>query len=308
MITLETDRAREIAAVIGLRLARTGDTLSDPAHAVILESMSFPEPVIEEAERFRPTVRTEDLLGRRDFRERRIVTIDGETAKDFDDAVEVERTATGFRLGVHIADVSHYVREGTALDDEARSRGTSVYFPGRVLPMLPEHLSNGLCSLNPGVDRLVLSALLETDRKGRVVSAEFVKGVINLRGKVIPVVDLRLKFNLTQADYTDRTCIIVVEMALRSTVALIGVVVDSVSDVVSIAAEEIEAAPDLTEQDGSGCVEALAKVKGTVKIIVNLDRLFGSDEAEITAAGSAGTAAPLDDALGGPSAGRRSRS
>jgi len=116
--------------------------------------------------------------------------------------------------------------------------------------------------------------------------APYVKGVINLRGKVIPVVDLRLKFNLAQADYTDRTCIIVVEMALRSTVALIGVVVDSVSDVVSIAAEEIEEAPDLTEQDGSGCVEALAKVKGTVKIIVNLDRLFGSDEAEIAAAGS----------------------
>ncbi|HEV8232714.1 MAG TPA: ribonuclease R [Thermoanaerobaculia bacterium] len=138
----------------------------------------FPEPVIEEAERFPLHVRTEDLLGRRDFRDRRIVTIDGETAKDFDDAVEIERTASGFRLGVHIADVSHYVREGTALDDEARSRGTSVYFPGRVLPMLPEHLSNGLCSLNPGVERLVLSALIETDRKGRVVSADFVKGVI----------------------------------------------------------------------------------------------------------------------------------
>jgi ribonuclease R len=138
----------------------------------------FPEPVIEEAERFPLEVRTEDLLGRRDFRDRRIVTIDGETAKDFDDAVEIERTASGFRLGVHIADVSHYVREGTALDDEARSRGTSVYFPGRVLPMLPEHLSNGLCSLNPGVERLVLSALIETDRKGRVVSADFVKGVI----------------------------------------------------------------------------------------------------------------------------------
>ncbi|HEY6066960.1 MAG TPA: ribonuclease R, partial [Thermoanaerobaculia bacterium] len=138
----------------------------------------FPEPVIREAERFPVHVRTEDLLGRRDFRDRRIVTIDGETAKDFDDAVEVERTANGFRLGVHIADVSHYVREGTALDDEARSRGTSVYFPGRVLPMLPEHLSNGLCSLNPSVDRLVLSALIETDRKGRVLSAEFVRGVI----------------------------------------------------------------------------------------------------------------------------------
>jgi len=138
----------------------------------------FPQPVVEEAERFPADVRMEDLLGRRDFRGRRVVTIDGETAKDFDDAVEIEKTATGFRLGVHIADVSHYVKEETGLDDEARSRGTSVYFPGRVLPMLPEHLSNGLCSLNPGVDRLVLSAILETDRRGTVVGAEFVKGVI----------------------------------------------------------------------------------------------------------------------------------
>jgi ribonuclease R len=138
----------------------------------------FPQPVVEEAERYPSRVVTEDLLGRTDFRDRRVITIDGETAKDFDDAVEIEKTSTGFRLGVHIADVSHYVKEGTGLDDEARSRGTSVYFPGRVLPMLPEKLSNGLCSLNPGVDRLVLSAILETDRKGRVTGSQFVKGVI----------------------------------------------------------------------------------------------------------------------------------
>ena len=138
----------------------------------------FPKPVVEESEAFPEEVREEDLLGRRDFRDHRIVTIDGETAKDFDDAVEVARTAHGFRLGVHIADVSHYVAEGTALDDEALSRGTSVYFPGRVLPMLPERLSNGLCSLNPRVDRLVLSAILELDRKGRVTKSEFVQGVI----------------------------------------------------------------------------------------------------------------------------------
>ncbi|HYX21896.1 MAG TPA: ribonuclease R [Thermoanaerobaculia bacterium] len=138
----------------------------------------FPQPVVEEAEAFPEEVREEDLLGRHDFRERRIVTIDGETAKDFDDAVEVERTRDGFRLGVHIADVSHYVEEGTALDDEARSRGTSVYFPGRVLPMLPERLSNGLCSLNPRVDRLVLSAFLDIDAKGRVTGSSFAKGVI----------------------------------------------------------------------------------------------------------------------------------
>ncbi len=138
----------------------------------------FPRPVVEESEAFPEEIAEDDLLGRRDFREHRVVTIDGETAKDFDDAVEVERTAHGFRLGVHIADVSHYVAEGTALDGEALSRGTSVYFPGRVLPMLPERLSNGLCSLNPRVDRLVLSAILETDRKGRVTASEFVKGVI----------------------------------------------------------------------------------------------------------------------------------
>jgi ribonuclease R len=138
----------------------------------------FPQQVVEESEAFPEEVTQGDLLGRRDFRDHRIVTIDGETAKDFDDAVEVERTAHGFRLGVHIADVSHYVAPGTALDDEALSRGTSVYFPGRVLPMLPERLSNGLCSLNPRVDRLVLSAILETDKKGRVTKSEFVQGVI----------------------------------------------------------------------------------------------------------------------------------
>ena len=138
----------------------------------------FPEPVVAAAERFPEEVRTEDLLGRRDFRDHRIITIDGETAKDFDDAIEVTKTGSGYRIGVHIADVSHYVEEGSVLDDEARSRGTSVYFPGRVLPMLPERLSNGLCSLNPRVDRLVLSAILELDAKGRVTGSEFTKGVI----------------------------------------------------------------------------------------------------------------------------------
>jgi len=138
----------------------------------------FPEAVVAESEAFPEEVRTEDLLGRRDLRERRVVTIDGETAKDFDDAVEVERTSSGYRLGVHIADVSHYVAEETVLDDEALSRGTSVYFPGRVLPMLPERLSNGLCSLNPRVDRLVLSAILEIDAKGRLTGSQFGKGVI----------------------------------------------------------------------------------------------------------------------------------
>lgn len=138
----------------------------------------FPDAVVEEAERFPESPSEDDFRHRTDFRGRPVVTIDGETARDFDDAVEVEKTERGYRLGVHIADVSHYVREGTALDAEGRWRGTSVYFPGRVVPMLPERLSNGLCSLNPFVDRLTLSAVIDFDRAGRVLETTLSKGVI----------------------------------------------------------------------------------------------------------------------------------
>ncbi len=138
----------------------------------------FPQEVVAESESFPEQPGAADFAGRSDFRSHAIVTIDGETAKDFDDAVEVEKTAGGYRLGVHIADVSHYVAEGTALEAEARWRGTSVYFPGRVIPMLPERLSNGLCSLNPRVDRLTLSASIDFDSQGRVQGSSFSKGVI----------------------------------------------------------------------------------------------------------------------------------
>ncbi|HEY2798128.1 MAG TPA: ribonuclease R [Thermoanaerobaculia bacterium] len=179
-LTAFPDSRRVAHGVVEERLGFLGDPGVDIE--IVLRSHRlpprFPEPVVLEAERFPERILPADLAGRRDFREHAIVTIDGETAKDFDDAVEVERTPGGYRLGVHIADVSHYVAEGSLLDEEARSRGTSVYFPGRVLPMLPERLSNGLCSLNPRVDRLVLSAILELDATGRVTGSEFVKGVI----------------------------------------------------------------------------------------------------------------------------------
>jgi ribonuclease R len=139
----------------------------------------FPEEVLEEARATPQQVRPQDLEGRRDFRALPIVTIDGETAKDFDDAVHVQRLAGGnFELQVHIADVGHYVRRGSPLDREARLRGTSVYFPDRAVPMLPEELSNGICSLNPRVDRLVMSAVMEFDARGHVVRSEFMPGVI----------------------------------------------------------------------------------------------------------------------------------
>ena len=111
---------------------------------------------------------TRSARGGEDFRRLPIVTIDGETARDFDDAVYVDRLGGGrWHLQVHIADVAHYVRRDSALDREARLRGTSVYFPDRAVPMLPEELSNGICSLNPHEDRLVMSAILEIDTAWR---------------------------------------------------------------------------------------------------------------------------------------------
>jgi ribonuclease R len=139
----------------------------------------FPGEVLVETAAVAHPVSDADRVGRRDFRDLPIVTIDGETARDFDDAVYVKRLENGrWQLQVHIADVSHYVRRSSALDREARLRGTSVYFPNRAVPMLPEELSNGICSLNPREDRLVMSVVMELDESGEIVASEFTRGVI----------------------------------------------------------------------------------------------------------------------------------
>ena len=129
-------------------------------------------------------VRSEDLHGRKDLRELHFVTIDGETARDFDDAVFCRREGKGFRLWVAIADVSHYVRHGDALDVEARERGTSVYFPRRVIPMLPEKLSNGLCSLNPQADRLAMACEMEITPSGEVSGYKFYPALIRSHARL----------------------------------------------------------------------------------------------------------------------------
>jgi ribonuclease R len=140
---------------------------------------AFSAEVLEEAKQRAQPVSETELAGREDFRRLPIVTIDGETARDFDDAVYVEhRPDGGWRLQVHIADVAHYVRTATPLDQEARLRGTSVYFPDRAVPMLPESLSNGMCSLKPREDRLVMSALMEFDARGNMKSSRMTSGVI----------------------------------------------------------------------------------------------------------------------------------
>ncbi len=139
----------------------------------------FPGEVLVEAQSIEPIIPARELRGRRDYRNLPIVTIDGETARDFDDAVFVRRKSNGhYELQVHIADVAHYVVDGSALDDEARLRGTSVYFPDRSVPMLPIELSTDICSLRPHLDRLVMSCVMEIDHQGEIVAYELHPGVI----------------------------------------------------------------------------------------------------------------------------------
>ena len=149
-------------------------------------TQEFPEKVLAEADFAANLVPAEQLTGRRDLRDQVIFTIDGADAKDLDDAVSVAKLDNGnYFLGVHIADVSHYVAEGSALDKEALKRGTSVYLIDQVIPMLPKALSNGICSLNPKVDRLTLSIDMEIDGRGKVLSHEIYESVINSNARMI---------------------------------------------------------------------------------------------------------------------------
>src|ERR1051325_11466207 len=139
----------------------------------------FPAEVLEEAQEINPVIPQKEIAARRDFRHLPIVTIDGETARDFDDAVLVTRLDNGnYELQVHIADVAQYVDDGSAIDEEARTRGTSVYFPDRAVPMLPLELSTDICSLRPDVERLVLSCIMEIDPHGEIAYYELAEGVI----------------------------------------------------------------------------------------------------------------------------------
>ena len=155
----------------------------------------FPGAVEEETEDIPSDVQEEEIKGRLDLRGLLTVTIDGEEAKDLDDAITLEQTAGGWRLGVHIADVTHYVKENSPLDEEALRRGTSIYLTDRVIPMLPHRLSNGICSLNQGEDRLALSCLLDLDGKGAVMGHEIAETVIR--------VDRRMTYTAVEAIVTE---------------------------------------------------------------------------------------------------------
>ena len=146
--------------------------------------LNFPSQVIEQAKIMPKEVIETDLENRVDFRNETIVTIDGEDALDFDDAISVKKIANGFELGVYIADVSYYVKPNTPIDEEANVRGTSIYVADRVVPMLPVELSNGICSLNPHVDRLVLACIMQVSSSGEVYSYKVCQGVINSKARL----------------------------------------------------------------------------------------------------------------------------
>ena len=168
-------------------LGQEGDPGLDVLSIIVKHAMprEFPETVEQAAERIPISIAAKELENRRDLRNLTIVTIDGEDAKDLDDAVHIEKRAGGgWILGVHIADVSYYVTEGGPLDKEASLRGTSVYLVDRVIPMLPERLSNGICSLNPREDRLALSATMEIDENGNFVSHELFPSIIRVHTRL----------------------------------------------------------------------------------------------------------------------------
>ena len=172
-----TNPSGKIIEVIGNIEKKGNDIISIIRKYELYEE--FPKNVIKNANAIPEEVAEKDKLNRRDLRDEVMFTIDGVDAKDFDDAVSIARTDKGYYLGVHIADVGNYVVRGSALDKEAYLRGTSVYLPDRVLPMLPVNLSNGICSLKPKVDRLTLSVLMQLDHNGEVVDYEICESVIN---------------------------------------------------------------------------------------------------------------------------------
>ncbi len=172
----------KVTSVIGNAL----DPLTDIKRVILSANIpqDFSAETLEEAKRFKEVPEEKDFKGRRDLRDIDLITIDGATAKDFDDAVYVEMNNTGFLLYVAIADVSHYVQTGSAIDRDAYERGTSVYFPNFVVPMLPEVLSNGLCSLNPHVPRLCVVAEMQFDFNGEMTKSDFYEAVMESKARV----------------------------------------------------------------------------------------------------------------------------
>lgn len=203
MVTVEVTRWPTPTRGPAGRIVEVLGDINDPGvdTEIILRKHGIPDEhspeAVAEAKRIGTEVRDKDMAGRTDFRDRKVVTIDGEHARDFDDAISIEKLKNGhYWLGVHIADVAHYVKEGGPLDEDAYERGTSVYFPERAVHMFPEDLATGLCSLRPNVNRLVQSCLMEVNASGNVVRYEMHDGIIRS--------DARMTYTDVNAILTER--------------------------------------------------------------------------------------------------------
>jgi ribonuclease R len=180
------EKGKELIGKVVEIIGNIEDPLNDIKRVALTQqiTMNFPEDVLKEAKKYKSEPNDKDFKGRKDIRDLNLITIDGKTAKDFDDAVYVERSDRGFRLLVAIADVSHYVKDETAIDEEAYLRGNSIYFPNFVIPMLPEVLSNGLCSLNPHVPRLCMVAEMYFDFAGTKAESRFYEAVMESKARI----------------------------------------------------------------------------------------------------------------------------
>lgn len=236
----------------------------------------FPENVLAYADKVANEPITQEEIDKRlDLRDTPIFTIDSDHTKDIDDAVSVVKTETGYKLGVHIADVSHYVRPGTILDDEAFRRGTSIYYANHVIPMLPQSLSNGSCSLNPGEDRLAFSALMDLNERGEIVSYEFRKTVIRSAVKGIYVEVNQILDGTAPQELLDKY------HAVLDMIPVLNELCD-----IRLEERKKRGAPNLETQEGeiilnedNECIDVIPEQRGKSECIVEEMMLLGNEAA-----------------------------
>lgn len=243
----------------------------------------FDDATLKEAKKLSKLgINSEEIKNRIDLRKELIFTIDGEDAKDLDDAISIKKTKTGWQLGVHIADVSHYIKPGSHLDNEAMERGTSVYFADRVIPMLPKELSNGICSLNPNEDRLTFSALLNIDKKGNLKTFEFKKSVIN--SKVRGVYSEVNSILAEEASESVRKKYSLIENSLLETYELSKILRENAKKRGNMELESVESRFKLDEN--GVCVDVQKRTRGVAEEMIEQFMIMANQAAALYAKGA----------------------
>lgn len=243
----------------------------------------FDDVTLKEAKKLSKLgINSEEIKNRIDLRKELIFTIDGEDAKDLDDAISIKKTKTGWKLGVHIADVSHYIKPGSHLDNEAMERGTSVYFADRVIPMLPKELSNGICSLTPKEDRLTFSALLNIDKKGNLKTFEFKKSVIN--SKVRGVYSEVNSILAAEASESVKKKYSIIENSLLEAYELSKILRENAQKRGNMELESVESRFKLDES--GACVDVQKRTRGAAEEMIEQFMIMANQAAALYAKGA----------------------